>query len=543
MSLQALIRRQEIATELARRFGGCEIIKQRAMWSPKQRAVLTSEKPYTVLSGGNGAGKTTLGGFWLACHFYGFNPVSGRAFVREKEKTVLCWAVANSNEKLKAVLFPSVMRWIRKDDIERITTTPDLVIYGKGGNRIAFKSQEQDADKFQSDEVDAVWCDEEMKKKPIWDEIGMRTFRRLGKVLMTMTPWEGTLWMHAWLLSPDECPQEDKAIFYMSMAENPYYDNPMGQKKLADARRKLERNPTMFAIRFEGRMIQLAGQAVFNHRRIDEQKGLHERHPAIGFLREDGKYQHTGDAEDPRSWLRISVAPKQDAKYVMGADSGTGSPIGDYHAAIVIDQDTGEQVALVHTRECDPSTFGRYLVLVARFYNSAFVVPEANRSGITVIEEMVKQGHGNIYRRKLPDRMMSAPLMKRLGFWTEEKSKQPAVDLMVDYFNTKLTIHDPIIFAEMYSYTFLKENREGTHKIGNSNPGGHDDTMTALFCACRGLQTMGWGSLADNDVILDDKPKERTIEDMLIEDSIGRALDPDEEAGMVGNLDTFDEGE
>lgn len=513
------------------------------MWSPKQRAVLKCERPYTVLSGGNGAGKTTLGGNWLACHAYGFNPVSGRVFHREPGKPVLCWAIGNSTEKTRSVMYPSFMRWIRKDDIERIQTTPELVVTLKGGTRVEFKSQEQDPDKFQGNEVDAVWCDEEMKKKPIWDEIGMRTFRRLGKTLMTMTPWEGTLWMHAWLLSPDECPQEDKAIFYMSMAENPYYDNPLGKKKLDTARRRLEKNPTMFKIRFEGRMLQMAGQSVFNHERLDKEKAKHERMPAIGFLRDDGKYHHTGDMEDPRSWLRISAAPRIGGKYVMGVDTGTGNPTGDYHAAVVIDQDTGEQCALAHTRAVEASTFGRYCVLLARFYNSAFVVPEANRSGVTVIEEMVKQGHGNIYRRKLPDRMASAPLMKRLGFWTEEKSKQPAVDLMVDYFNTRITIHDPIIYGEMYAYTWLRENREGTHKIGNSNPGGHDDTMTALFCAARGLQAMGWGTIETGDLLPREQEPQKTIEDMLIENTLGRELDDDEMTlpDMVGSLDTFDE--
>jgi hypothetical protein len=209
----------------------------------------------------------------------------------------------------------------------------------------------------------------------------------------------------------------------------------------------------------------------------------------------------------------------------MGVDVGGGNPTGDYHAAVVIDEETGDQVALGHTRDVEPRDFGAFVVQLARFYNDAFVVVEINNHGLAVADRMVELGYGNFYRRKVVDGLTKQPTKKR-GFQTNARTKFAAVDLMVSLFYDRFKIHDPIIYAEAFHYTWLKEDRPGCHKVGNSNPEGHDDTMSALFCASIGLAEQGWTIVSPKDEVQVEVRK--TIGDELFEDASGRTMTEDE---------------
>jgi hypothetical protein len=149
------------------------------------------------------------------------------------------------------------------------------------------------------------------------------------------------------------------------------------------------------------------------------------------------------------------------------------------------------------------------------------MVVEINNHGFAVVGKLAELGYGNIFRRQRVDGV-ATPTLPRLGFFTDVKSKPSAVDIMVDYFTNRWTIHDPIIFAEAFHYTWLRDNREGSHKIGNSNPSGHDDTMSACFLAAWGLRAMGWvtGAFAERAAV-DRKP---SVGEMLLADAEGHPV-------------------
>jgi hypothetical protein len=546
--------RVKAALELRRRLGDT-YLSFAERWAPTQREILSSDRPFLFAIGGNGAGKTTLGSWWIKSELDSFNPVTG--VFRERRQSVNVYCVGNTDEKVMGVMQPALRRWIPPEQIVR-EDRANAIWYLTEDRRVLWKTGRQDSTTFTGDEIDAGWGDEELERKEHWDEILARLARRNGRYLNTFTAAEGILWMNQWIFSPDEYPMEEKTTVRIPTADNPYYydcdrcgfpkawheearkgccatfSNVQGQMKLE--RMKKQWKGIIYKIRFEGHALLMAGKPVFSPDVREKLEKEHSRPPKCGYLNDKCHFVHCEDPDDPRAWLRISVgrdktgtlrllSPTIGHKYVMGIDVGGGNPTGDYHAAVVIDEDTGDQVALAHTRDCEPRDFGSFVCQLGRFYNDAYIVTEVNNHGLAVVDKLTELSYGNTYRRQVIDGL-TKQLTKKVGFLTNARTKFAAVDLMVSLFYERFKIHDPIIYAEAFHYTWLKEDRPGCHKVGNSNPDGHDDTMSALFCASIGLKQMGWLVLASKDEVAVEVRK--TLADDLFEDASGRAMSAEE---------------
>ena len=78
------------------------------------------------------------------------------------------------------------------------------------------------------------------------------------------------------------------------------------------------------------------------------------------------------------------VLPVHGRSYVIGADPAEGNPQSDESAASVIDEATGEQVAVLAGR-FDPSIFAAALDTLAGWFNGASVLVERNNHGHAVL--------------------------------------------------------------------------------------------------------------------------------------------------------------
>jgi hypothetical protein len=543
-------------------------------WSAGQKKILTSKKPFLFAFGGTGAGKTTLGSWWLRAGLAGYNPITGKITVKPQPVNAYC--VGNTIEKVKGVMMPALRRWLPSGEILHEDRESNIWTLTEK-RRVMWKTGKQDVTTFTGDEIDYCWVDEELASRNHFDEVLSRLTRRLGQFLNTLTPAEGTLWLHNWVFSPDEYPMEDKELVRIPMDENPYYANcdicleprtrhepvrleracttfrnKAGQMKLDRARKAFR--GIVYKIRFEGHYLLMAGRSVIPPAVREQMIKDHESEPVCGYLNEQVHFVHCTEPDDPRAWLRIQVGKRPDGtpellspvrghQYVMGVDVGGGNPTGDYHAAVVFDQETGEQVALAHTRNVEPRDFGAFCTQLGKFYNDAFTIVEINNHGLAVTDRMTELGYGALYRRQRLDSATKV-VLPRIGFFTDVKSKPAAVDLMTDFFANRWKIHDPIILAEAFHYTWLKDSRQGSHGIGNSNPDSHDDTMSCLFLCAIALKQMGWGTVsAALEVQLDIKP---TISDVMFEDVGGHTLSEEELLEGVTPLtdaiqDVFDE--
>lgn len=550
--------------ELKRRFGE-DWLDWAERWGASQTKILTSQKQYLFAFGGNGAGKTQLGGYWAKIQLDSFNPLTGEVIERQHPVTMYC--AAPTLEKVEGVMKPSLRQWFPKGVILKETSAAKGDVWHlTEGRRVMWKTGKQDPMTWTGDEIDAAWVDEELASEEHWKRMLSRGFRRLARYLTTMTAENGTLWLHNWVFSPDEYPMEEKDIVQIDTRENPYYSdcdncskpkrwhgdsihktcakfsNVKGQMKIQLRIRQCS-NPYDFEVRIKGSYLLSTGRSVIEPGMREKLKAQHQSEPLVGYLSEELRFVKLEGAQarsDCGGWLRIAtkkvsdetgqnrryaLMPRPGHTYVVGVDAAEGNPTGDYHSAVVIDYETGEQVALAHTRSMPARDFGACVVQLCTFYNQAFLVIEANNHGGSVIDQAIALGYGNLYKRDRFDAVARKP-MPRIGFFTDGKSKKPAVDLMATYVCSRMKIHDPIIYGEMFHYMWLADQRPGSHGVGNSNPKGHDDTMTALFCASVGLRKLGWSVVSPEEA--PQKHYEKTLGDELMEDATGRTMTEEE---------------
>ena len=117
---------------------------------------------------------------------------------------------------------------------------------------------------------------------------------------------------------------------------------------------------------------------------------------------------------------------------MIGADPAEGNPQSDESAAVVIDTDTNEQVAVLGVR-CDPELFATHLRNLARLYGEARILVERNNHGHAVL--LALRSSGSVLQG--PDR--------EPGWLTTGASKAQAFAHVVGALRDRaLVIHDEI---------------------------------------------------------------------------------------------------
>lgn len=196
--------------------------------------------------------------------------------------------------------------------------------------------------------------------------------------------------------------------------------------------------------------------------------------------------------EDGRGELRVWKRPVAGHRYVIGADcaegiDAAGEAIGrsdtDYSVAEVADADTGETVAVLRAR-LEPSIFGGYLADLGRWFNWAYLVPEANGPGIAVIEELLRQQYP-LYllyaRKRTPDDTRGASLQE-IGWKTTQVTKPQLVSALDRAIREQsIIIRDAVTLAECRSFVIDSRGRT------QAQEGCHDDCVIALALAVVGM--------------------------------------------------------
>lgn len=204
-----------------------------------------------------------------------------------------------------------------------------------------------------------------------------------------------------------------------------------------------------------------------------------------------------------RGAMVVYRLPQPGHKYVIGIDvcegidaTAKGSNDPDFSVATVVDRVNGDQVAKVRGR-MEPAPFGEYVDALGRFYNWAFLVPEANGPGIALLEQLVRSGYppGLIYhRRPTPDEQFAAQdstLISKLGWKTSSTTRI----LLISRHDQNLRegalwIRDPVTLSEHETFV-IKGNNRAEHQEG-----AHDDEVIALALAGIGIEAAPAGDVA-----------------------------------------------
>jgi len=181
---------------------------------------------------------------------------------------------------------------------------------------------------------------------------------------------------------------------------------------------------------------------------------------------------------DTRGYIRILKEPEEGVPYVLGADTaGTGS---DYFAAHVLDNRTGEQVAVLH-QQFGERAFAEQVYCLGMYYNEALIGVEVNYS--TFPQLMLEQlGYTNFYEREKFD-TYTGETKKAYGFETTQKSRPVIIDGLKDVAKQALdTITDHTTLGEMLTFVYNEQFRP------QAENGEHDDLVMALAIA-HGIRT------------------------------------------------------
>ena len=174
--------------------------------------------------------------------------------------------------------------------------------------------------------------------------------------------------------------------------------------------------------------------------------------------------------------------PKKFGVYLMGVDTASGSPGGDYSAFMILDATQPKDIQMVASfyERIPPSLFSKHVLTAAKRYHALAVV-ETNSYGLSIHEYLQQEGYPSFYRTTSFDKVTNG-WRNQLGFQTTVKTR-------------------PLLFSRLYEYVsrgwirttcprFQSEaNRlhyNGRGKVEASS-GQHDDMIIATGLALMGL--------------------------------------------------------
>ena len=141
---------------------------------------------------------------------------------------------------------------------------------------------------------------------------------------------------------------------------------------------------------------------------------------------------------------------------------------------------TMEQVAEWHDHIA-PDLLGEEANLVGRWYNLAWIIPEANNHGISTIDTLRRLRYPKIYRRRsTPDKLHERNQLL-YGFWTSAQSKKMMIDTFAKFLREGAgRIRSREALDECLSYVYDEKG------ASNAQEGCYDDRVIAAALAVHG---------------------------------------------------------
>lgn len=180
--------------------------------------------------------------------------------------------------------------------------------------------------------------------------------------------------------------------------------------------------------------------------------------------------------------LTIYIDPDPTHPYIVNLDPAMGGE--DYYAIQVLDNYTGEQVAVYHTNTPKGDDEVAYqLVALGRFYNNAIISAECNNSnGYYILQVAEKCGYKFIYQETEYDNLTDR-FANKYGYKTKQNNKIPMITMLKLAFRDNYRmINDIETLNEMETFEVVK-NLTTNKETAKASSGSHDDLVMAL-CGC-----------------------------------------------------------
>ena len=187
--------------------------------------------------------------------------------------------------------------------------------------------------------------------------------------------------------------------------------------------------------------------------------------------------------------FRIYRPPQKGKKYVMGADVAEGVIGGDNSTCIILERESGEEVAMWKGLMA-ADKFGFKLCEWGKMYNNALAVVEINNHGLTTVTAMRNLLYPQMYFRPSKFDQMGTSYTDRCGWKTTRTTKPLMVDDLHEHLREgSIKLHSTEIFDEMLTYIYTGSNES------NAIRGFHDDLIMGCAIAIEGFKIMYAGKL------------------------------------------------
>jgi hypothetical protein len=163
--------------------------------------------------------------------------------------------------------------------------------------------------------------------------------------------------------------------------------------------------------------------------------------------------------------LTVYAPPIEGRKYVVASDVAEGVEGGDYSCSVVLDEETWEEMAVLHGN-WEPDSFARYTMALTEPYNEATSIVERNNHGHAVLLAM----------KLLEFPRIGIGCDGSPGWPTNEKTKAIGMDLLAACLRDsliKIRCHADLI--EIQIYKRLKDGKTG------APPGKNDDRVMMWY--------------------------------------------------------------
>lgn len=194
------------------------------------------------------------------------------------------------------------------------------------------------------------------------------------------------------------------------------------------------------------------------------------------------------DSPDGRLKLWIDIDsreyPPQDRSYAIAGDIATGT--GASNSVLTVgDKSQNEQVAEFADPNTMPHDLAKYAIALAKWFNEAFMIWEANGPGRIFGNTVIDLSYGNVYY-KVRDESITKPVSDVPGWYSTKETKYA---LMGEY-NRSLKSSDIIIrsdvaIEECREYVFMPNGSvQHVKSINSEDPSGANDNHGDRVISC-----------------------------------------------------------
>lgn len=425
---------------------------------------------YLVLKGGAGSGKSIFVG----------QKICERVTTEEGHRVLVCRKVART---LRQSCFAQIVDQLSRyhPDVRISKNQSDMVIKIEDtGSEILFAGLD-DTEKLKSIyNITDVWIEEasEVEESDFLElDRRMRADSKYYKqMIISFNPVSITHWLKKrfW-----DTPNDQVVTHSSTFLDNRFL--PEEDKKVLMAYK--DHDPYHYQVYCLGEW-GVTGMSVFDQNAVNAQLQK-QIQPKI-----DGYFDYDYDGLAVTNWrfieqrwgfIKLYKLPEDGVPYVIGADTaGDGS---DYFVAQVIDNRTGEQVAVMR-HQTDEDLFTKQLFCLGKIYNDALVGIEVNLSTYAT-RELQRLNYPHQYVRETPDDYRGT-LRHSYGFRTTHGNRKGMIWQLVEEVREDASrFVDEDTLNEMITFVRDENMKE------QADAGAHDDCVMALAIAfaIRGQQT------------------------------------------------------